>query len=111
MQTRNRVFDDLARAAGGAFSSAASLREEIEAQIRPQLDRILARLDLVTREEFDAVKEMAAKAREEQEHLSERLTKLEEELATLRSSSRRRTRKPAVREAPQRKSPSELADG
>ncbi len=104
MQTRNRIFDDLARAAGGAFSSAASLREEIEAQIRPQLDRILARLDLVTREEFEAAKEMAAKARAEQERLSERLVEIEEELAKLRSGTSKRARKPTVRKSPQRKS-------
>jgi hypothetical protein len=53
------------------------MREEIEARLRDQFERILSNMDLVTREEFDAVKAMAAKAREEQEDLAARLAVLE----------------------------------
>jgi BMFP domain-containing protein YqiC len=77
MQTQNRLLDDLARVAGGAIGVAAGVREEVEARLRDQFERILARMDLVTREEFEAVRAMAVKAREEQEALAKRLTALE----------------------------------
>ncbi len=77
MQTQNRLLDDLARVASGALGVAAGMRAEIEARLREQFERVLSQLDLVTREEFDAVKAMAVKAREEQEVLAERLADLE----------------------------------
>jgi BMFP domain-containing protein YqiC len=77
MQTQNRLLDDLARVASGALGVAAGMRAEVEARLREQFERVLAELDLVPREEFDAVKAMAIKAREEQEVLAERLARLE----------------------------------
>ena len=77
MQTQNRLLDDLARVASGALGVAAGMRAEVEARLREQFERVLSQLDLVTREEFDAVKAMAVKAREEQEALAARLAKLE----------------------------------
>jgi len=77
MQTQNRLLDDLARVTTGALGVAAGMRGEIEARLRDQFERVLSHMDLVTREEFDAVKAMAAKARAEQELLSERLAALE----------------------------------
>lgn len=77
MQTQNRLLDDLARVAGGALGVAAGVREEVEARLRDQFERVLQRMDLVTREEFEAVRAMAAKARAEQEALAERLAALE----------------------------------
>jgi hypothetical protein len=77
MQTQNRLLDDLARVASGALGVAAGMRAEVEARLREQFERVLAELDLVPREEFDAVKAMAVKAREEQEVLAERLARLE----------------------------------
>ena len=74
MQSRNRLFDDLARVANGALGVAAGMREEIDARMREQVERVLGRLDLVTREEFDAV-------REEQEALLARIADLEGKLA------------------------------
>ena len=82
MQTQNRLFDDLARVAGGAFSTLASLREEIETRIRERVERLLADMDLVPREEFEAVKAMAQKARMEQEAMALRLEELEQRLET-----------------------------
>lgn len=76
MQTQNRILDELARLANGAAGVASGLREEIEGLIKHRLDRLLADMDLVTREEFDAVKEMAAAARAEQEILAARLAEL-----------------------------------
>lgn len=77
MQTRNRIFDDAAKLAGGAVGTLEGVRREIEALVRQQVERILSRFDLVTRDEFDAVKEMAARARAEQEELAKRLEMLE----------------------------------
>jgi hypothetical protein len=77
MQTRNRFFDDAARLAGGAVGTLTGMRQEIEALVRQQFERMLSSLDLVTRDEFDAVREMAVKARTEQEALSARLAALE----------------------------------
>lgn len=81
MQTDNRLFEDLARLAGGAMGAAAGLRAEFEGLMRQQLDRWLAGMDLVRREEFDAVQAMAAKARAEQEALAARVAALEAALA------------------------------
>ena len=77
MQTQNRLLDDLTRVATSALGVAAGMREEIEARLRDQFERILSNMDLVSREEFDAVKAMAAKARAEQEDLAVRLAALE----------------------------------
>ncbi len=77
MQTQNRLLDDLARVASGALGVAAGVRAEVEARLREQFERVLTQLDVVTREEFDAVKAMAVKAREEQELMAARLAKLE----------------------------------
>lgn len=80
MQVDNRLLDDLARVATGALGAFSTLRDEAEAQIRQQFERILSRMDLVSREEFDAVKATAVKAREEQEILAARLAALEARL-------------------------------
>lgn len=81
MQSRNRLFDDAAKLAGGAIGTLAGMRREIEALVRQQIERFMAGMDLVTRDEFDAVKAMAAKAREEQEALEGRVAALETALA------------------------------
>lgn len=94
MESRNRVFDDAARVAGGALGTLAGVRREIDALVRHQLDRLLSGMDLVTRDEFDAVKEMAAKARSEQERLETRLAELETALAD-RATARPAAKSPA----------------
>jgi BMFP domain-containing protein YqiC len=78
MQSQNRFLDDLARLFGGALATAAGLKREIDELIRLRFERLLGEMNLVTRDEFDAVREMAAKARAEQERLSARLAELEE---------------------------------
>ena len=83
MQVDNKLLDDLARVAGGALGALSSLREEAEAQMRQQFERVLSRMDVVSREEHEAVRAMAAKAREEQETLTERVAALEATVATL----------------------------
>ena len=83
MQSQNRFFDDLARMASGAAGALTGVRGEIEARFRDQLERVLAGMDLVSREEFEAAKAMAARAREEQEILLRRIELLETRLAAL----------------------------
>jgi BMFP domain-containing protein YqiC len=67
MSDRPRFFDDLAGVAGGAISALAGLREEAEAVVRARIDEAVRRLDLVRREELEAVQELAANARAGQE--------------------------------------------
>ena len=67
MQSQNRFFDDLARVAAGAMGTLSGVKGEVETRLREQLERVLAGMDLVSRDEFEAVKAMAAKARSEQE--------------------------------------------
>jgi len=83
MQGENRLFGDLARVASGAFGALGGLRGEIETRIREQVETLLGRMNLVRREEFDAVAAMAAKARQEQEAVAARLAALEARLAAL----------------------------
>lgn len=81
MQTTNPILDDIARLASGVLGVASSARNEAEAAIKDRLQRLLSEMDLVPREEFEAVKEMAAKARSEQEKLEARIADLEAKLA------------------------------
>lgn len=83
MQSENRFFDDLARVANGAFGAVAGLRTEVESLVKQRLERLLAGMDLVPREEFDAVKAMAARARSEQEDLAIRVAELEAKVRRL----------------------------
>jgi len=95
MQTRNRILDDMARVASGALGTATGLRGEVEALVRERLKRVLADMALVDREEFEAVKAMAAKARTEQERMSAAIAALEAELAALKGAGTKSGEKPA----------------
>ncbi|MEM8591694.1 MAG: accessory factor UbiK family protein [Pseudomonadota bacterium] len=77
MQTRNKVFDDISQLMTNAMGVAQGAREEAETAMKSWMDRFLADRDLVTREEFDAVRAMAQKAREENEALKARIEALE----------------------------------
>ncbi len=80
MQTENRVFDSLARAFTNAAGAANAFREEVETMVKGKLERFVADMDLVTREDFNAAKAMAAKARAENEKLEARVVELEAKL-------------------------------
>ncbi len=95
MQVDNKILDDLARVAGGAIGALTGIRDEVEGQIRQQFERILSQMDVVPREEFEAARAMAAKAREEQETLNDRVTALEALVATLVAERELDERKPA----------------
>lgn len=79
-QTSNRVFDEMARLMTDAASVAQGVRREAEAVFRTQVERWIADLDLVKREDFDVVREMASKARAENEALNARVAELEAKL-------------------------------
>jgi BMFP domain-containing protein YqiC len=81
-QTTNRFFDEIARLMNDAAGAASGVRREVETVIRNQAERILRDLDLVKREEFEAVKEMARLAREENEGLKARVAALEARLGS-----------------------------
>jgi BMFP domain-containing protein YqiC len=80
-ETRGSVFDDFSRLMGGAADAAQNVRREFEQVLKGQFERWLTTLDLVTREEFEAVKEMAARARDENDKLEARLAALESKLS------------------------------
>ena len=84
-QTSSRLFDDLAKLMSNAAGAADGVRREVEGVMRAQGEKVLGAMDLVQREEFEAVKAMAVKAREENEKLAARLAALEAELARSRS--------------------------
>jgi BMFP domain-containing protein YqiC len=83
MNDRPRFFDDLAGVAGGAISALAGLREEAEAMVRARTDELIQRLDLVRREEMEAIQELAANARSGQEAAEAKVAALEARLAVL----------------------------
>ena len=83
MTERPKFFDDLAGVAGGAFSALAGIREEAESMVRARVDEEIRKLDLVRREDLDAVQEMAANARAGQEAAEARLAALEARLSQL----------------------------
>lgn len=89
MQTQNRFLDDLARVATGAMGTLTGMRGEVETRLKEQFERILGRMNLVRREEFDAVQAMAAKARTEQEALEKRVAALEARLGIAATAKRR----------------------
>jgi BMFP domain-containing protein YqiC len=82
VQTTNRFFDEIARLMNDATGVAQGVRREVDTLFRAQAERILRDLDVVTREEFDAVKEMARLAREENEALKARIAALEAAIAS-----------------------------
>ena len=79
-QTSNRLFDEMARLMNDAAGVAQGVRREFDTLFRTQAERILRDLDVVRREEFEAVKEMARLAREENEALKARIAAIETKL-------------------------------
>ena len=81
MQTRDKFFDDLSQLMTNAAGMAQGVRTEAETAMRSRVERWMAESNLVTREEFDAVREMATLAREENQRLGARIAELEQKLA------------------------------
>ncbi len=85
MQSQNRIFDDIAKVAGGALGALASLKQEMETMVKERMERFMADNNMVPREEFEAVKAMASEARAEQERLAARVAALEAALKQSKS--------------------------
>jgi BMFP domain-containing protein YqiC len=81
MQTQSSVFDDLARLMTGAMGVAQGMGQEAEGFLRSQADRFVAEMDLIGRDEFEAVKQMAADLKSENDELRARLEALEASIA------------------------------
>jgi BMFP domain-containing protein YqiC len=79
--TSSRFFDELAKLMTNAAGAAQSVRKEFDSLVRSQIERAMSGMEVVRREEFEAVKEMAAKARDENERLARRLAELEGKIA------------------------------
>ena len=91
MQTKNRLFDDIAKVAISAAGTFAGMKEEIENMVRHRVESILIDMNMVNRDEFNAVKEMVSKSRIQQERLEENVKKLESRIN--QSSNIRQQRK------------------
>ena len=86
----NRILDDFARLMTDAAVAAQGVRNEIETAMRAQAERVLNSMDVVQREEFEAVREMAAWARDENEALMQRVEALEKQLAAPKARTARK---------------------
>lgn len=80
-QTTNRIFDDFAKIMTDAAGAAEGVKNEAQAMFKGQAERFLRDMDVVAREEFEAVKAMAQKAREQNEALEKRIAALEATIA------------------------------
>ncbi|HRD78415.1 MAG TPA: accessory factor UbiK family protein [Hyphomicrobiaceae bacterium] len=83
-QTNNRFLDELAKLMTDAAGAAQGARREVETLMRAQGERMLRGMDIVQREEFEAVRAMAVRAREENERLAEKVARLEAEVERLK---------------------------
>jgi BMFP domain-containing protein YqiC len=103
MQTRNKILDDLSQLMTNAMGVAQGAKEEAETAMKGWIDRWMAERNFVTREEFDAVRAMAQKAREENAALKARIEALEgtAKRAPERSAAAPKRARPAARRAPE----------
>ncbi len=110
MQTENKFFDDLTRMMSGAMSAAGGMREEAEARMRQHFEAMFARMDLVRREEFNVVRDMAALARQENERLAARISELEKGSAPKKAATKKAApKKAAAKKAPAKKAAAKKA--
>ncbi len=83
MENNNKLLNDISRMASGAVSSLMDVKHEIDVMVAAQLEKLLQKMDLVTKEEFDTAQSMLTKSRIEQEELKKRLDALEGQLNDL----------------------------
>lgn len=107
MQSESRIFEDLAKLTTSALGTAQGVLKEVEDLVRQQFERMADNFDLVSREEFEAVKAMAAAAREENETLAARLAVLEKALGRqgVKSAAAKPARKTTARKPAKKRSP------
>lgn len=88
MQSDNKLLSDLARLGQSAAGTIHGVKSEVEGQVKNRLESLLMDMDLVSREEYEVVREMAVAAREENAELMTRLEKLEKELSALKKKKK-----------------------
>ncbi len=88
MQSDNKIMSDLARLGQSVAGTVHGVKSEVEEQVKSRLESVLKDMDLVSREEYEVVREMAVAAREENAELMARLEKLEKELASLKKKKK-----------------------
>ena len=88
MQSDNKILSDLARLGQSAAGTIHGVKSEVEGQVKSRLENLLMDMDLVSREEYEVVREMAVAAREENAELMTRLEKLEKELTALKKKKK-----------------------
>jgi len=93
--TSSRFFDELAKLATNAAGAAQGIRREIDTLVKAQVERVLNDVGVVKREDFDVVREMAQKAREENDRLHERVAVLESRLGVTRPASGQQDESPS----------------
>jgi len=99
-ETRGRMFDDFSKLMSDAAEMAHGVRKEAESVMRAQAEKFLASMDVVSREEFEATKAMAVKAREENERLEKRIGALETQIAAFETKMTQKTPSPAATISP-----------
>ena len=92
--TSTRILDEIAKLMSNAAGAAQGVRREIDLLVKSQVERVLGDLAVVQREEFEAVREMAQRAREDNEQLKAQIAKLEAKLDAGRASGKRSDRRP-----------------
>ena len=102
-QTSNRIFDEFARLMTDAAGVAQGVKREAGTAFRSQMERFVADMDLVTREEFDVVREMASRARDENETLAARVAELEEKLGIVEGAPAAKPKRATRARRPRRK--------
>jgi len=85
--TSSKFFDELAKLMTNAAGAAQGVRRELDALVQSQVERVINNLELVKREEFDVVRDMASKAREENDRLAQRVAELESKLGATSTGS------------------------
>ncbi len=91
MQINNRILDDLTRVTNSALGTMTGMKGEIDALVRQQFEKILVGMDLVTREEFDVVHDVAVRAAERIDGLEAKIAELENRLAKAEKPAAKRT--------------------
>ena len=89
MQTDNPILDDLAKLAGGAAGTMHGVKREIEAAVKARVERLVSELELVPREEFEVIRDMAHLARQENDALREKIEELEARLTKMEPARKR----------------------
>ena len=88
MENNNKLLNDISRVASGAVGNLMNVKNEIEIMVGAQLEKLLQKMNLVTKEEFNTAQAMLTKSRNEQEELKKRLESLESQLNELTSGKK-----------------------